>query len=126
MKYFLRGYILMMAVLVPLLLYVHSLDTQKTYTPVSQYSLAMFSGLSVILYFFLRKSVKSPNKQLFISITLTNMLVKMVFSIVLLLIYRNIYHPADGKFIIPFLFVYIFFTTFETWFMIKMADEKPN
>jgi hypothetical protein len=53
------------------------------------------------------------------------MLVKMVFSIVLLLVYKEVKQPLDGKFILPFLTIYLIFTIFETWFMVRLADEKP-
>jgi len=122
--YFITRLCLVIIILIPILVYIHSFASQKNYTAVSYYSVSMFAFLSIILYFLLYNSVKSPNKQLFISITLANMLIKMVCSIVLLLIYRAVHHPADGKFIVPFLIIYLIFTIFETYFMIRLADKK--
>lgn len=117
---------LVLLFLIPFLYYIHSFEAQKNNVYVSIYSVMMFTIMSIILYFFLSKSVKSPNKQLFISITLMNMLIKMICSIGLLLIYKATYHPVNGKFIIPFLFVYLYFTIFETYFMVTLADQKQN
>ena len=86
----------------------------------------MFTLMSVVLYIILKKSLLNPDKQVFISITMANMLVRMLCSIILLLLYKNIKAPADNKFIISFLIVYIIFTIFETYFMVGLADQKPK
>ncbi len=124
--HFLFHLFLVLVILIPILYCVHCFEAQKNNVYVSVYSISMFTVLSLLLYLFLYKSVKSPNKQLFISITLMNMLIKMTCSIVLLLIYKANYHPVNGKFIIPFLLVYLFFTIFETYFMVNLADQKQN
>ena len=125
MNNFLKGLGVSLLVLIALLYYIHGFEGQKSYTDISVYGVLMFSVLSILLYIFLSRSVYSSNKQLFLSITLANMLVKMVFSIVLLLVYKEVKQPLDGKFILPFLTIYLIFTIFETWFMVRLADEKP-
>ncbi len=117
---------LVLVVLIPILYYMHTFEAQKNNVYVSIYSVAMFTVLSIFLYFFLHKSVRSPNLQLFISITLMNMLIKMACSVGLLLLYKAKYQPVNGKFIIPFLLVYLFFTIFETFFMVELADQKQK
>jgi hypothetical protein len=124
MRHFFKGFALTQIILLPTLYYIHSFETQINYIDLSIYSVCLFSFLSIILYIFLGRSVAHPNKQLFLSITLANMITKMLFSILLLVIYKLVTKPADGKFIIPFICIYLFFTIFETWFMIKMANEK--
>ena len=125
MNYYIKGLALSLLVLIPLLYYIHSFDSQKQYIDISFYTVAMFALLSIFLFFFLRRSIFSSSKQLFISITLTNMLIKMFCSIALLLLYRELNQPPDGKFILPFLSIYLIFTIFETWFMVKLSDENP-
>lgn len=125
MSYYIKGLALSLLILIPLLYYIHSFDSQKNYTDISFYAVAMFAVLSIFLFFFLKKSIFSSSKQLFISITLTNMLIKMFCSIALLLIYKELNQPPDGKFILPFLSIYLIFTIFETWFMVKLSDENP-
>ncbi|MFN8337664.1 MAG: hypothetical protein U0T36_01475 [Saprospiraceae bacterium] len=125
MKNFIIGYIISILVLIPILwsLMVFVLDSGTN--TIIQYSLIMFTGLSIGLYYFLSISVRSPNKQMFISVTIANTLIKIVCSIGLLFAYKKVNNPPDGNFIFPFLAIYLVFTIFETWFMVKMADEKP-
>lgn len=124
MKSFFNGLALLLVFIICILFWVHQLEGQEKYIDISIYSVLMFTVLSIILQLLLRKSVYSPNKQLFISITLANMLLKIVFSALLLLLYKKLTLPLDTKFIIPFLIVYLGFTIFETWFMVRLSDGK--
>lgn len=125
MKNYIKGLSISLLILLPVLYYIHSFESQRQYTDISIYAMAMFFVLSIALFIFLKFALHSTNKQLFISVTLTNMLVKMIFSIALLVMYKEINQPQDGKFILPFLTIYLIFTIFETWFMVKMADQNP-
>lgn len=124
MKDYAKGYFIAIIILIPILYLIDSSLFDAGYS-IALYGIAMFTVLSILLYYFLRKSIFSPNKQLFLSITIANTLIKMVCSVGLLLIYKKIHNPIDGDFVLPFLIIYLVFTTFETWFMIRMADEKP-
>jgi cation transporter-like permease len=85
----------------------------------------MFLILSLLHYLIIEKTVKKNRGQLFISYTMAGMLLKMFASIAVLLVYKYHKMPPDGKFVIPFLIIYLFFTTFETWFMMQLAGRKP-
>ncbi len=129
MNYFIQflGRLLIVNILLSFCMYfVHLIPELKPYSDLSFYSICMFSVMSIILYLFLRNSLFNKDKQVFISITLGNMLVRMLGSIILLLIYRNICLPADSKFIISFLIVYVVFTIFETYFMVSLADIQQD
>jgi FtsH-binding integral membrane protein len=122
---FVRNLLIFLTFLVLVLSVVHSFESQADTILLSVMAVVLFTLLSIGLFIALKISVKSTNKQLFISYTLINMLVRMVVSIVLLLVYREIFKPVDGKFVLPFLVIYVLFTIFETSFMLKIADEKP-
>lgn len=122
---FVRNLLIFLAFLVLVLVFLHSFESQSDTAILSVMTVVLFTILSIVLYIALRISVKSTNKQLFISYTILNMIIRMVMSIGLLLMYREIYKPVDGKFVLPFLVIYILFTIFETSFMLKIADEKP-
>jgi len=122
---FVRNLLVFLAFLVLVLVFLHSFESQSDTAILSIMTVLLFTILSIVLYIALRISVKSTNKQLFISYTILNMIIRMVISIGLLLMYREIYKPVDGKFVLPFLVIYILFTIFETSFMLKIADEKP-
>ncbi len=124
-KHFILGLLLCLGFLVPTLIGVHHYLVGGKYIDLSFAGTLIFIVMSFLLFFFLNISLKSTNKQLFLSVTLANMLSKMVFAIVFLLIYRKINLPPDNKFVLPFLFIYIYFTIFETWFMVKLAYKKP-
>ncbi len=125
MKNFITGYITSILFLIPILWSLRVFILGESVYSIVWYSLLMFTILSIGLYYFLNLSVRSPNKQMFISVTIANTLIKMVCSIGLLFAYKKMNNPADGNFIFPFLAIYLVFTIFETWFMVKMADEKP-
>jgi len=122
---FVRSLLVFLAGLFLVLVFVHSFESQADTVILSVMTVVLFSLLSIGLYIALKISVKSTNKQLFISYTLINMLVRMVTSIVLLMVYREIFKPLNGNFVLPFLVIYVLFTIFETSFMLKIADEKP-
>ena len=115
----------LLLLLVPVLVFVHSLESQKNTVDLSLISVCVFTILSILLFLMLHRSVKSPNRQLFISYTMLNTLVKMVLSITLLVVYKKVSHPSDASFIIPFLVIYVIFTIFETKFMLQIANQKP-
>lgn len=123
---FARRLCLVIVILIPTLYVVHSFESLHNYLDLSIYSSIMFIVHSILLYMYMFKSAKSSDKQLFISLTLANMLVRVVCSIVLLIVYKKLFNPVDGKFIIPFLCVYLIFTIFESGFMVGLAGEKPK
>ena len=112
-------------ILTPVLVFVHSFENQQKTVDLSLISIFVFTVLSILLFLMLQRSVKSPNRQLFISYTMLNTLVKMVLSITLLVTYKKVVHPSDASFIIPFLVIYVIFTIFETKFMLQIANQKP-
>jgi len=85
---------------------------------------ALFSVLSVFLFLIADKAVFHPERTRFISVTIANMLIKMVFSIGLVLSYYTLKKPVNGLFILPFLLVYGIFTIFETRFLLQIANQK--
>ena len=124
-KQYLFGFLVCLMILIPSLIGVHQYLGEGKYIDLSVIGTVVFFVMSLLLFFFLNISLKSTNKQLFLSITLANMLVKMVTTIAILLIYRKFSAPPDNKFVFPFLIIYISFTIFETWFMVKLAHRKP-
>jgi len=108
-----------------LLLYTDSFDRTRPFFNVGIISLILFTVFSTGLFVLLRYFSKHPNNQLFLSGTVFNMFFKMLFSVGILMLYYVIKKPDDGAFVIPFLVVYVTFTIFETFFMLKLAQEKP-
>ncbi len=122
---YLKGLLITSAALVIILFFLHRNPAYQPYTDLSVISGGMFLALSLMHFLIIGKTLKKTHGQLFISYTMAGMLIKMFVSIGLLLIYKYHNMPPDGKFVIPFLIVYLFFTIFETWFMMHLAGKKP-
>ena len=118
--------LLIILFLMVIMYFMHEIAALSRYRDLTLYSIIMFTVMSIVLYVILRKSLFNADKQVFISITLANMLMRMLCSIILLLIYKKLKAPADNNFIISFLIVYIIFTIFETYFMVRLSDHKPK
>ncbi len=94
------------------------------YSNFSWLCLSGFIGLSLLMYLAGHLTVKSDNKHLFTSIILGSTLGKMVLSLVLVLLYHKFAMPTSKAFVIPFFIVYLVFTSFETWFMMKLGKQQ--
>lgn len=106
--------------------YLSSFEAFKPHTGFCWLSNAMFAVHAAILYIILWKSSTSPNRQIFLNVTLVNSLVKMAISVAFLVLYKVRVNPPNGKFIIPFVVIYVMYTIFETVFMLNLAEQKPK
>ena len=98
----------------------------KNYTGIAWWSLSLFVAISFLLYFLGTQAAKSTNKLLFNNVIIASVFFKMMAAIVILVIYKKIYHPQSSAFLIPFFIVYLFFSVFETYFMIKLSHQKKE
>jgi hypothetical protein len=98
----------------------------KDYLGVAWWSLFAFILLSFGLYYISKHAAASSNKSLFNSIIMASVFFKMFIAVIVLVIYRKIYHPQDKNFLIPFFITYFVFMVFETYFMIKLAKNKTE
>jgi hypothetical protein len=84
----------------------------------------LFVAISVGLFFLGNSASKSENKNLFSQVVMVATFIKMLFSILVVIIYVKKIHP-DGKwFLIPFFGAYLIYTIFETYFMSKLGRQK--
>ncbi len=88
-------------------------------------SIAFFISLNVLMYGLAVNASNSANKHSFTSVIVASVLFKMVFSIVLVLVYRKVAAPQSRHFLIPFFWAYLIYTIFETHFMTKLGRLKP-
>ena len=107
-----------------LLFTIHRLEDYNKYWDITMVSVALFVLMSAGLYKISKLAVKSPNKQIFISIALGNLFVKFLMTGLILGIYYKITQPSDTKFVLPYLVIYISFTIFETVLLLKISDGK--
>lgn len=116
----------MMGILVPILYFVHKYPQHTKTIDLSVTSVVMFTFLSLGASFFVIRVSKSVKQQLFIGLTMTNTLLKMAASVLILVIYKLQNDDVKPYFVIPFLIIYLFFTIFETAVMLRLANKKPS
>jgi hypothetical protein len=103
----------------------NSLETYKIYYNFILLSIGLFTFLSILVYFLAKMAATSNNKYLFIYLVMFNIIFKVFASFVLIIMYNKLYQPPDRMFLMPFMFIYLTFTIFETIVMAKLAKLKP-
>ena len=98
----------------------------SAYTGIFWLSIAFFFVFSLAMFFFAKKAALSSNKHAFTNVAIGTLAGKLFLSIILLVIYKQVAAPSDKFFIIPFFIVYLFYTMFETNFMIKLGRISGN
>lgn len=93
--------------------------------PVSVAALGTFIGICLALFFVGERMATSKNRLAFNNLITFSVIGKIAVSLVVLFIYFKLKQPPDRLFVAPFLLTYIVFTSFETWFMMKLARLKP-
>ncbi len=110
---------------VGVILYSLSLtDEFGDYVDIGWYGVLMFSVISIYFYVATERLEDTEKKYKFINLTMTNMVAKMILSAGLVTVYYITKTPGDGKFIVPFIIVYVIFTVFETYFMNDQAKAR--
>ncbi|MCO6488839.1 MAG: hypothetical protein J5I98_10495 [Phaeodactylibacter sp.] len=104
-----------------LLFFLNRLPQLQAYSTLSWISLAAFVGLSILMYLAGRRAAESDNKNDFTNAVLGFTAGKMFLAILVLLGYSQLAQPPDKLFIIPFFAVYLIYTIFETYFMMKLG-----
>ncbi len=109
-----------------LLFALHQLPALAPYASLSWVSCLFFVFFSILIFIVGYKAAQSSNKHLFTSVILGFVFGKMFLSIILLIIYHQIVQPTSNLFLVPFFIVYLIYTVFETYFMIKLGKMKPE
>lgn len=86
----------------------------------------LFSILSILIHFFGKLSLKSANKYGFIRLIMGNVMFKIIACFGVVGVYFKLYAPDNKYFLLPFLLVYLIFTIFETYFLLKQSAVKKK
>lgn len=102
------------------------------YPPLSPYfdfgllCLFFFLLLSLLMYFTGRRAAVSAQRGFFTQLILVFTIVKMFLSVVLVFVYFKVRQPDSNWFLLPFFLVYLIYTIFESYFMIRIGKStKP-
>lgn len=93
----------------------------STYVDISTVSLIFFNLLSIVVFHLGLRMIKSRNKNDFSRLVLGFTGFKMMLSIAVVFIYQSVAEPTDRWFVIPFLLIYVVYTIFETYFLMRLG-----
>lgn len=100
---------------------LHQLPALQAYLGFSWWSLAFFVMVSLITYFVGYRAIHHKSKFAFINASLGLTFFKMLLCVVFVGVYIQINNPPSRLFILPFLGIYVVYTIFETYFMMKIG-----
>ena len=110
--------------MIPILLGIHSAPRFQEYSLLSWVGIAFFVLISILMYFLGSKAAMSENKNTFTNVVIGFTMGKMMLSVIIILIYNKLVAPDDKLFILPFFGIYLVYTIFETYFMMKLGRMK--
>ena len=87
-------------------------------------TISIFLIFTVGVYHLASRSLDSPNKNQYFTVAISSIIVKMLMVLAILFFYKAIAQPISCLFLIPFIFIYLAFTVFETSVLMKLA--KPE
>ena len=84
-------------------------------------SIAFFTVLALGVFYLSERAAKMNSKNFFMQIVMINTMLKMFGAVAVVIGYFYLTKPSTTKFIVPFLIVYILFTIFDAYFMMKQS-----
>lgn len=87
------------------------------------FSVLFFTLLAMGIFHLSERAAKSNNKNFFMQIVMINTMMKMFGSVAVVIGYFYVTKPSTTKFIVPFLIVYVLFTIFDAYFMMKQSKN---
>ena len=87
-------------------------------------SLLVFAGFNVFSYYLGVRAAASQSPNRFIQLVMVLMILKMGLCIALVVGYINLAQPDSKLFVLPFLSLYVIFTIFEVWALMRVARVR--
>ena len=107
-----------------LLLVTHQIPGLGAAQDFSWITWGAFILFSIFMFILGKWAALDRNQKLFISMSVFLGGSKMLFSVAWVVTYMTLYQPEGQGFVIPFFLVYLCFTVYETYFMMKLSYEK--
>lgn len=102
-------------------MYMHSSPKFQPYTLMSIFGMVVFILLNIAVFYLANYySQKSLDTQ-YLTLIYKNLVMKFIIALTIPILFYFYYSKPPGAFILPFLFIYIVYTIFETWILNKMA-----
>lgn len=87
-------------------------------------SILFFILWTLLMFFISRKAAQNENKNIFTNAILGFTFAKLFISAGIVYAYFKITEPESRLFLIPFFGVYLIYTIFETYFMMKLGKTQ--
>ena len=87
-------------------------------------SIGGMSLLSILMFYFGRAAALSDNKHTFTNVIVGFVIGKMGFCVALVIVYNKIMLPQTKFFILPFFLIYIIYTVYECYFLIRLGKMQ--
>lgn len=95
-------------------------------SPFSFITVAVFSTILIMMYKRSKAAVISTDPYLFVRLMLVFFLLKFFLCLGLVALYWVLTIPSDKIAILPFFLIYLIYTTFEVYFLDKIAKQPSN
>lgn len=89
--------------------------------PLSIIAIVLFFLLCIGIFFFGKRTAASKNKFAFNNVVMGITIFKMFLSGGLIAAYALLAKPVDKIFVLPFFLIYILFTAYEVYVLVKLA-----
>ena len=106
-----------------LLLLHYLVEAARVHWPFSIASVLLFALVCIALYFAGKNAAGSKNKYAFTNLISVSVFGKMVLSMAALFLYQQSVKPDNQWFVGIFLWCYVVYTSFELWFMTRLAKS---
>lgn len=81
--------------------------------------------ITLLLFLIGRKLAGSSNRNSFTQFVMITVFAKMALTMAVLVVYLKMTEPGSKYFILPFFVVYLAFTIYETYMLMKVGRIKP-
>lgn len=89
-------------------------------------TIVVFAVVTLGLFFMGLKTVDSSNKNLFLIVAMGSIFVKLLLTLIILFTYRTIYGAESKSHLLLFLFIYLAYTIFETFGLMRLSKMKEK
>lgn len=86
--------------------------------------LVVFLLISILMYFVGKQSATSRQLSAFTGQVMVFSFIKMMLAVFTVVLYHRSVQPTQKYFVLPFLGVYILYTIFETYFLMRLAKSN--
>ncbi len=91
------------------------------YQDIFSISILFFVAFSMLTYWLADSAAHSNNKFAFTQVTFLFLFGKLLFSVLILVVYKMVALPETNLYVLPFFLVYLCYTVFETGFMMRLG-----